>query len=132
LIFLDEERVSLRSDITDHYIEENIAVQDHIALNPERFTLRGYIGELNDILPFFLSSVPDILPRLSVLDEYLPQFTTQAKQFYDALTLVQALAGNALQQAQTLYGIFTGKSITATRQQNAYNYFIRFGGRASL
>ncbi len=120
---LDDERVSLESEITDHYVEENIAIQDHIALRPERFTLRGFIGELTDIPPFSLTAIADVIPRLTILDEYLPEFTKQATQVYDALALVQALAGNALQQAQTLYGIFTQKSTTSTRQQNVYNYF---------
>lgn len=120
---MDTERVTLRSEITDHYIEENVAIQDHIALHAEMITLRGFIGELNDIPPFSLTAIADTIPRLTLLDEYIPGFTAQATQVYNALSLVQALAGNALQQAQTLYGIFTQKSITATRQQNAFNYF---------
>lgn len=38
--------LSLNSQITTHYTEENYAVNDHWALEPEKYTLTGLIGEL--------------------------------------------------------------------------------------
>src|SRR6185312_8744514 len=46
-----EQTASLESDITDHYIENNTAIQDQIALKPVIITTHGFIGELNDIPP---------------------------------------------------------------------------------
>src|SRR6266576_7254366 len=46
-----EQTASLQSDITDHYIEDNTALQDQIALKPEETTTHGFIGELNDVAP---------------------------------------------------------------------------------
>ena len=39
----------LDSDSTDHYVEDNTAVQDHIALKPEKITLVYYHGEVSDV-----------------------------------------------------------------------------------
>ncbi len=43
---LEEDSISFQSQITDNYIENNTAVQDHIALNPVTITMRGYVGEV--------------------------------------------------------------------------------------
>lgn len=42
---IEEDGLSLQSQITDNYIENNTAIQDHIALSPVTITLSGYIGE---------------------------------------------------------------------------------------
>lgn len=42
----EDEWVELASVITDHYVENNTAVQDNIALEPERVTVRGLVAEL--------------------------------------------------------------------------------------
>lgn len=41
-----DETVMLTSEITDHYVEDNTAIQDHVALAPEQITLKGTVGEL--------------------------------------------------------------------------------------
>src|SRR5260221_4663943 len=40
-----EQSLSLEADITDHFIEDNTSIQDHIALKPVRITTHGFIGE---------------------------------------------------------------------------------------
>jgi hypothetical protein len=54
--------VELNSDITDYYVEDNTAVQDHIALKPKMVTISGYQGELvtrteQDAAGFGLSAI---------------------------------------------------------------------------
>lgn len=41
-----EDTLNFQSQITDNYIENNTAVQDHIAISPVIITLRGYVGEV--------------------------------------------------------------------------------------
>ena len=43
--FINSDKLELEADITDHYVEDNSAVQDHMALKPMRYTVRGIIGE---------------------------------------------------------------------------------------
>jgi len=40
------ETMTLNADVTDYYVENNIAYQDHIALKPKVFTISGEVGEL--------------------------------------------------------------------------------------
>ena len=39
-----EESITLDADITDHFVESNVALQDHIARRPVTYSVTGYIG----------------------------------------------------------------------------------------
>jgi hypothetical protein len=83
--FLDipkEQSGVFESDITDHYIEDNTAVNDQIALHPEKITLRGVVAELtfNDL---GISEVTPSLPpprRLPFNFPFMPIITDAAQQ----------------------------------------------------
>lgn len=46
LDIVGEEILSADSDVTDHYVESNIAYQDQISLKPKVYTINGEVGEL--------------------------------------------------------------------------------------
>lgn len=68
-----DEWIELESEITDHYTEANTAVQDNIALRPERVTLRGIVAELTTAAPApqetapVTNPLPDNIPVTPVL-----------------------------------------------------------------
>lgn len=78
-----EQSVTFESDITDHFIENNTFIQDQIALRPEIITTHGYIGELNDIAPFFLAPVKAVADKLTAIGAYLPQISATAQIAYN-------------------------------------------------
>lgn len=41
---VENENISMESDITDHYIESNKSIQDHVAIKPVQITLKGLVG----------------------------------------------------------------------------------------
>lgn len=88
-----EEEVSLESDITDNWVEDNKTMQDHIGLKPMTITLTGYVGELTnklpEVFPEELSRVPD---QLSGLSAFMPKLTTQTQYI--------------LNRTQEVYGIY--------------------------
>lgn len=118
---VDDEEINLDADITDHYVEQNYAVQDHVALRPERFTLKGFVGELNDVFPQNLVKLFTNIQTVGVIMS--PEFTTQATETYIKLQNALAQAGEVINQATSIYNIFTDYITTASRQQNAYYYF---------
>lgn len=88
--YTGEERVSLQSDITDHYIENNTAIQDMISLKPVTYTVSGFVGELNDIAPAALQPLKIAAEKLTTIGGYVPQLTTTAQLAYvNALQLYQ-------------------------------------------
>ena len=88
--------IELQSDITDSYIETNSAINDHIALKPERVTVQGFIGELNDIFPIaplgFGASF--IAQKLTTLSAYSPELSASALIALNSVILAYQVAAN--------------------------------------
>lgn len=80
-----EEIFECSSDITDHFIENNTTLQDHIALKPEIITVRGYVGELSSIPPAKLADIQKQTDKLKTLSPYIPEITTQAAAVYNQI-----------------------------------------------
>lgn len=94
-----EQTVDLESDITDHYVEDNTAVQDQIALKPEIVNTDGFIGELNDVPPAFLAPVQAAAQKLTTVVAYKPQLTTTALIAYSEALFLYQTAANAVNSA---------------------------------
>ena len=92
-IYEGENAVNLASDITDHYIETNSSVQDHIALKPERITVHGFIGELTNTFPPFLPPSTQVQAILGAIGAFAPGFSQSASNVInDAFQAYQAVS----------------------------------------
>ncbi len=121
---MGEETTQLQADITDHFIENNSALQDHIAIRPRIITLSGYIGELNNVPPVALAPLKNAVDRLSPLggvrppplNGLLPSLTANAIRAYNmAEQLYRAT------EKMILAGYKTSGTIIESRQQEAYD-----------
>lgn len=148
----EDEQVSiLDSEITDNYIESNRAIQDHIALKPEIFTTRGFIGELNNVTPFGLQTLQTIANTLVTISGYTPQLSataliayTQALLIYEnarsiinssiaAWSSLAGLAAGNEEIGQDGSGVFlSGSSIVQNEQQRMYTQFYGYWSRQTL
>lgn len=81
--FYGEQSIDLDCEITDHYVEDNTALQDHIAIKPEMIVGEGYIGELKDFIPDLPSALKSIPQKLVALSAYAPALTTTALIAYN-------------------------------------------------
>lgn len=111
-----DESVSLQSDITDHYVEDNSAKQDHIAIRPKTLTISGFIGELNNVVPEILETPKEALDRLSVLDAYLPSITNTARRAFNVATQIYSLS----QKIKNSVSVGLGIQIR-TKQEQAFS-----------
>lgn len=118
----------LAAEITDHYTEDNLAVQDHIARKPRNITLKGYVGEViySPVSPNNDSILQQVVQKLTVVSNYLPQITAATQQVQSAFNSGTSLL-NALADAANVYGLVKNilGSITSDtpRQQQAFMYF---------
>lgn len=94
-----EQTVSIESDITDHYTEANIAIQDQIALRPEIITTRGFIGELNDVVPELLKPLKTAAEKLTAIGAYEPQLSVTAQEAYAKAFFAYQIAVNTANAA---------------------------------
>lgn len=124
--FLGEEEVTLESDITDHYVEDNYAIQDHIAQRPIKYIAKGYVGELINLFPNSLLSILTTVQSLDAVDAFKPVFSAQASQVYEKIATEGNQIVNVIGQAKSIYSLLSGVSTTANRQQNAFNAFVNF------
>lgn len=103
-----EQTATLESDITDHFIEDNTAIQDQIALRPEIITTHGFIGELNDVAPPGLATLQKIADKLTVIDAYTPVLSTTALLAYNEAFQLYQVGANAVNSAVAAWSSVTG------------------------
>lgn len=123
-----EETTTLDADITDHYTEDNKAVQDHIARKPIMVTLKGYVGELTykpdgEGAAGVLQSV---VQKLTEVGAFLPTISTAATQLQSIATNGSVGFNEALSDASDIYGLvqnLIGATGDMANQQKAYLYF---------
>lgn len=117
--------VALESDITDHFIEDNTVINDHIALKPEIITVEGLIGELKleqqRTIPF-LGAATD---KLNVFSGFLPEITTQANEVYNEIENSLETAKQVSKNIENIYSTFFDLDTSAkeTFQAKAYSFF---------
>lgn len=91
-----EQTALLESDITDHFIEDNTAIQNQIALKPETITTHGFIGELNNVPPAALKLLKLAADKLTILGAYAPVISSTALIAYNQALVLYQTAENAL------------------------------------
>lgn len=138
-----EQSVNLQSDITDHYVEDNTAVQDQIALRPVTVTTHGFIGELNNVAPFGLQTLKTAADKLTVIGPYAPQLSVTAQLAYNEAFLAYQsatkLANAAVSAWSSVSNAITGSDgnavidsegdlIPGSVQNQQQKYFQQFYG----
>ena len=122
LDIVGEETLSFDSDVTDHYVESNIAYQDQISLKPKIYTINGEVGELvwyqKDISNQLFGQVAQ---RLEGVISFLP---IRSKSFNQAKKAVM----KAAQWVDTIDNAVTKiKNLvpSKTNQQKAYEMLLQ-------
>lgn len=133
-----EQSVTLTSDITDHYIENNSAIQDQIALKPITITTNGFVGELNDISPAALQPLKFLADKLTPISAYAPVVSTTALLAYNNAKLLYdsaaSLANSAISAWSSINGqggesVINGGGLTSQPNQTQQQiYFQQFYG----
>ncbi len=117
-----EQYVEVQSDITDHFVETNIAIQDQISLKPVEVSTHGFVGDLNNVPPAVLT--PYILAAQAVLaniSAYEPELTITAINAYNQ-------AFQEYQIAQSAVNAVHGSGIVGQNQSPQQLYFSKFFG----
>lgn len=128
-----EDKVELKSDITDHWIEDNTTIQDHIANSPELITITGFISELyyapngkvnqteSIAKSLFAEAVVEKLQDIAAL---VPPFNnsvlSKAQQSANQNSAATVITQKTANRLQNLVEIGLRSTIADTRQQQAY------------
>ena len=130
-----ETSVTYNADITDHYTEENVFINDHIAIKPARIVLKGFISELKYKKPAGILGALEFLgDKMTALPAYLGGYTPQVTQnMFDAISKAQSVVtqiDGAIKKAQNIIGMFPNSSVADTAQKKAFDQlYSMFSGK---
>jgi hypothetical protein len=122
----ETDNVTLSANISDHFTEENYAIQDHVAFEAPRINLVGRVGELvfyssYKYAPFDYAST--LLDRLTPLGIVTPEMALkQRKNIADAQRAASAME-SALKTYKTLTNLFS-KEPALNQQQTAFKQLV--------
>lgn len=75
------ESVTMDNDVTDHWLEDNTAVQDHIGVRPNIITLKGFVSELSitsDVFAKISTALNAVQTALVRVNSYTGAYTPGA------------------------------------------------------
>lgn len=116
------ESMSLQSEITDNYVENNVAYQDHIALKPMVYTVEGEVGELtwykNDPQNSVIGAV---VQKLTPVVSFAPSVSKTASSVQDkAMKVLNTV--DSLDNAASRFWGFLSKDDVDTEQKKVFKY----------
>lgn len=141
---VSDDNVNCTSNITDNWVENNTAIQDHIALSPITVSLKGLCGELvyeveqaeidyatelaqaewRNSIPIEIAnfgewgSIDDVDGKLSAIGSFIPQVSNITQKAQNLWNLHQI----SQKRATKIANILTGKSQRGlSAQMNAYS-----------
>jgi hypothetical protein len=126
-----ETTATLSTEITDHFLEDNVAVQDHIAIRPKKIILKSYVGELiyrlDDTTDTIVQKVTRKLTSLSLL---LPTLSPGAEQLVDFIKQgklndlsLESVSLESINKTTDYWAVAKNFATGGSRQQQAYMYF---------
>lgn len=121
------EQVNMESNITDHYVDTNSAVQDHIARRPVIITLNGYQGEYFYSVHPVETMVTKIAPVLTLIEVFKPKLDSISKQIKirkNERKLININNGDKTDAEE--YAQTAGKENFLSKQYNAVDLFQLF------
>lgn len=123
----ESDEINLESDITDHYVEDNSAVQDHIALKPIRIKLRGYVGELVVSKEAERNKLQEFGEKLTQISGYVSTITDTAKQLKSVanqnLKTTTDYLDAGIKGGKSIYDAYKTLNPPDTEQARAFNFF---------
>lgn len=118
------ETMSLNADVTDYYVENNIAYQDHIALKPKVFTVSGEVGELtwrrNDATESVTGAVAQ---KLEPIVSFMPSVSKQARTIQDKAMKIIGVIDSLDNFANRMWGLLSDDDVD-TEQKKSYKYLM--------
>ncbi len=129
---IDDEEFIVDSDTTDHFVEQNYAIQDHVALKPIRFTLKGFEGELINIIGAGTNPIINTILALAPLTDIVPVFNVQDGQVYSDIAESNAQSASVISNLQSLFSLISDLGTVQTNQQAACNFFLNMRNNRQL
>lgn len=118
--------VNMENDVTDHWLEDNTAVQDHIGVKPNIVTLRGFVSELavtSSLLSKLSAALNTVQTSLTRVQAYTGSYTpgvltSMQKAISQAQNIAVQIEQGIARAAQLASFFQSGPALN--KQQQAY------------
>lgn len=122
-----ENKVTLESDITDHYVETNSPIEDSITLHPKLISVHGFIGELNNIpsgaLSGVLAAAKTVTDKLQGVSAYAPKLSTTATSVYNQAAQAYSTFNSVVNSGSSVLDAINGNNPAQGKQAQAFLQF---------
>lgn len=124
-----ETRISLESVSTDHFAEDNSAIQDHIALKPVIIDTGGFVGELKYDKADPKEEIQELAERLTRINAFIPPLTNAARSVRNTINQAQTeslglqTVEDSTNSAIDIYKAYKDINAPNTEQARAFNFF---------
>lgn len=124
-----ETRIQLESESTDHFAEDNSAIQDHIALRPNIITTGGFVSELKLIAADPKESSQKLVEKLVTINALIPVLTNAARSARDAVEVAKTQGatleslGAATDSGVDIFKAYKALNPPDSEQAKAFNFF---------
>lgn len=127
------ETIQLNAEITDNYVESNIAYQDHIALKPKIFTVSGEVGELtwykNDSVESVIEAIPQ---KLVPVVSFLPSITKKAQQITDKAMKIIGVVDSLDNFSNRVWQLLSNEDVDTEQKKSCAYLSLLWGNREPI
>lgn len=118
-----DNQTTLNSEITDHYAEDNLTVQDNVALKSPEVLVKGFVGEW-----VYKQSLTDkVLQKygqsLNIVNQYAPKLSSFANKAFQKAQQTSNLLDTTTKSVESLYRMFRNVGLGDSAQTRAYAFF---------
>lgn len=114
------ETVTLTAQITDHWTETNVAIQDHIAIEPVKITLTGIVAELVWEKSKGAAAAEQAIQRAMEVPGMSPELSQGATSWLSGYEEINRQKNQAVDIYNDLNTFFDKNLIATTKQGKAY------------
>lgn len=124
-----ESTTRLHAEVTDHYVEDNTVINDHMAIRPSEITFKSYVGELVYLEESKAENfIQDAIQKLTILSPLLPEISDSAKIIQNKYRNMNVMSlgeitGDTLNQFRDIYALVKNLNPANEKQRQAYLYF---------
>lgn len=117
----ETETLTMASQITDHWTQDNLAVQDHIALEPIKITLTGKVSEVVWTKTQAERFADQVINNFASVEVMSPEFAQATTQFLASVNELKRQVDQSLKVYRDLKNIFSNEEKKLTKQQQAFS-----------
>ena len=114
------DQVQLSAQITDHYNEDNQAIQDHVAIEPVKITITGLVSELIYTKSAAEEYAQEVIDRLGPLGVFSGKRTQSAQSFLSQVSRTKSAVTSVVNGFKSFASLFS-EDYGRNNQQNSFH-----------